>query len=360
MKTFKILLCLIPLVFSVVFVHAKTDEVKTKVYEKTYPVNEKTTMELHNIYGKIDVQNWEKDEVYIKVTIKVTGEKLKDADELFKRTKINFTDSTDLVRVVTKFEKSSFFDFLETLSNDDFEIDYDVSAPVYLKLNLHQKYGDIHVNEVHGYSDFFVKYGNLYAKNLFCPIEKPLSSVNVKYGNAEIQNTKKLVINSKYSNITLKNAIGIVAISKYSNYKITDITAVVSESKYDTYEIQNIKSLQYTGKYVTVKIDTLSKSMTADIGFGSLNVKHLLKTVNKVTVASDYTDVKLKIEKDMDFHLTADLKNADFSEPAGFNTIVKNVDDNKLNVSGYCGNANSTNQFTFTGSYGDLKIKLFY
>ncbi len=359
MRTIRVLLCALPFVFSAIILNAKTEEVKTKVYEKNYTVNENTTLELHNIYGKIDVQNWEKNEVYIKVTIKVTGDKIKDAQELFDRTKINFTDSTDLVRVVTEFEKSSFFDFLENISDNDFEIDYDVSAPVYLKLNLHQKYGDIHVNEVHGYSEFYVKYGDLFAKNLFCPTEKPLSSVNIKYGNAEIQNTQKLIFNTKYSNIKLQNAIGIVAISKYSNYKIESITAAVCDSKYDTYDIQNIQNIKYTGKYVTLKIDTLQKALEASMGFGSIDVKHLLKSVNNVTVAGSYTDIKLKVSKDMKYQLTAAMDYSDFSEPNGFTTTTHNVDNNHESVIGYCGDSGSTNQFTFTCKYGDLKIKTF-
>lgn len=359
MKTIKMLLCIMPFVFSTIILNAETDKIKTKVYEKNYSVNENTLLELQNIYGNIDIQNWEKNEVHIKITIKVSGDNIQDAEKWFEKTKINFTDSTDKISVVTSFEKSSFLDFLETVSDNEFEINYDVSAPVYLKLNVSQKYGNIHVNEVHGYSQFFVKYGDLYAKNLYCPTDKPLSSVDVKYGNVEIQNTKKLIFNSKYSNIKLQNAIGIVTISKYSNYKIATITAAVCNAKYDTYDIQNIKNIQYTGKYITLKIDTLRQALETDLKYGSLDVKYLLNTVKKISVIVSYTDINLNLSKNMDYQLSVIADYMDFSEPVGFITTTHIENDNSLNITGYCGKANSSNQFSFICKYGDLRIKLF-
>ena len=361
MRTKKILLIVLAVSFSVLsFSRTKEVQEATKEYNKTAQVNEQTTLEIHNKYGKIDVKNWEKNEVQIHVTVKVTGSKIKDAQSYFDRTHIVFKDSVNLVYAKTVIDKEkSFFKWFEQTEKGSFEVNYEVYAPVYLKLNLHNKYGNIFLNEVHGYTQIFLKYGNLNANNLFFPAEKPLSTINIKYGNATISNGKKLVLNTKYSNVEIQKATALIAISKYCNYKIKTVLFAVCNSKYDTYKIENIKSLKFTGGYETLKIDTLSLKLNLDLDYGSVSVAHLLPTTKSVTIESDYTDIKLKVSREMNFTLDGDFDYADFSSPYGFSTFESKIDNQQSKIKGFCGQKNAGSHFSFNCDYGDVKIKNF-
>ncbi len=361
MNTKKFLFIVLTVLFSTLGFagNSKIQEV-TKDTIRLFPVNEQTTLEIHNRYGKIDIKNWEKNEVRIHVTIKVSGDKVEDAQSYFDRTHIIFRDSVNLVRVQTIIDKEkSFFHFFEQMEKGSFEVNYEIYAPVYMKLNLHNKYGDIFLNEVHGYTQIFLKYGNLSAKNLFFPAGKPLSIINIKYGNAEIANGKKLVLNTKYSNVKIEHATALIAISKYSGYKIQSVLAAVCNSKYDTYKIGNIKSLKFSGKYETIKIDTLSRNLKLDLEYGSISIAYLLPTTKEVTIQASYTDIKLKVARKMDFTLDGDFNYTGFSPPYDFSIFSSKVDNQHSIIKGFCGNRNSSQHFSFICQYGDIKIKNF-
>ncbi|RKX17711.1 MAG: hypothetical protein DRP35_10465 [Candidatus Zixiibacteriota bacterium] len=361
MKTKKILLIVLAVSFSVLS-FSRTEEKKevTKEYDKTAQVNKQTTLEIHNKYGKIDVKNWEKNEVQIHVTVKVTGNKIKDAQSYFDRTHIVFKDSVGLVYAKTTIDKEkSFFNWFEQIEKGSFEVNYEIFAPVYIKLNLHNKYGDIFLNEVHGYTQIFLKYGSLNANNLFFPAEKPLSTINIKYGNATIDNGRKLVLNTKYSNIEIQKVTALIAISKYCNYKIRTVSFAVCDSKYDNYKIANIKSLKFTGAYETLKIDTLSFGLNLDMDYGSATVLHLLSTTKSVAVESDYTNIKLNVSRKMSFTLDGNFDYTDFSSPYGFSTFWTKIDDQQTKTKGFCGQKDAESHFSFDCDYGDVKIKNF-
>ncbi len=364
MKTKKFLLITLSVLFiSIVYSRTKDEPEVTKEYHKNFAVNEQTTMEIHNKYGKITVKNWAKNEVQIDVTVKVTGNKVKEAQKYFDQIHIIFKDSTNWIYAKTDIDKikdvNFKFFYIETSGKGGFEINYEIHAPVYLKLNLHNKYGDIFLNEVHGYSQIFLKYGNLSAKNLFFPSEKPVSTINISYGNADVINGKRLTFNVKYSNVSVQNCLALIAISKYSNFKLQKVLAANCDSKYDTYKINRIGILKFTGKYETLKIDTLTKKLDLELSYGSLSVQHLLPSVIGVKTETEYAGVKINVSKEMNFSFDASISYGDYSFPENCEVSVKVNDYTSSKVSGWCGDKNAGSYFQFESQYGDVKIRNF-
>ena len=57
----------------------------TKKYEKTFKVNAESTLEIYNKYGDVHIDNWEKDEVAIFVTITIKNASEKKANNAFEK-----------------------------------------------------------------------------------------------------------------------------------------------------------------------------------------------------------------------------------------------------------------------------------
>ena len=72
---------------------------REKEVHETYEVNGDTKLTLKNKYGSIDIRDWDKQEIDIKVTIKLEDVRESKAEEILNSIKIDFS-----VRTVNAFQ----------------------------------------------------------------------------------------------------------------------------------------------------------------------------------------------------------------------------------------------------------------
>ncbi len=334
--------------------YAKTEKVEfVKNYNHLFNVNQETKFVLSNKYGDINIKNWTKHEVKIDVKITVNAKTQEKADKVFKTIKINFSEAKDLISAITEIEENSKFFVVET--GDSYKIDYDIYLPVYLQIDLKNKYGNTFVSELHSRSNFEIKYGDLKADNLVFPDTKPYSKINIKYGDVDIKKISWCTIISKYSDIKIDNSTALLMLSKYSEYTIGENVAIVTDSKYDEFKINSTGNFVLTGSYTDVDIKELSSQFVIDAKYGSIKVGKISEKLQKVRIVADYTDVNLKVSKESEFIIngTANYGELNFGN---ISTINITEDVTKSTVKGYCNNEASKNKFTFSIKYGDINL----
>ena len=116
MKYLMLALCL--MLVNTVLQGAKSEY--TKTYTKTYSLDSGGKVNIENIHGHVNINTWNKSEVYIKVTITVDASSERKAEEDFERIEIDFSnDSRNVSAKTTIDNKKSTWWFIQSWWDDD-------------------------------------------------------------------------------------------------------------------------------------------------------------------------------------------------------------------------------------------------
>ena len=353
----KKLIYIVIMMLITVSLYAKTEELEfTKDYNHLFNVSQETKFNLVNKYGDINIKNWTKNQVQVDVKITVNVKNQEKADLIFETIKINFSEEENLISAITEIEESSKFFTVYQGDGGSYQIDYDIYLPVYLQVELSNKYGNTYVSELQSRSNFTIKYGDLKAENLVFPDTKPYSKINIKYGNVDIKKVSWCTIISKYSDINIENSTALIMLSKYSDYIIGNNIAIVTESKYDEFKINNTNHFVLTGSYTDVNIKELGSQLVIDTKYSSMNIEKISSRLKKVRLIVEYTDVKLAIDKDSEFTINGTAKYGDLSFDKISTIDTKDSDNSSLITTGYYNSETTNNKFTFNVKYGDISL----
>jgi len=361
MKNIKYITLLLLMMFAVsISLSAKQQQEFIKTINKNYKVNQKTILQIKNKYGNVNIKNWQKNEVKIVVTIKVTAKKQEKADKIFKRINIEFNKDTNLISAVTNIDSDNGFIKVVYININDkttsYTINYDVYVPVYLKLDLTNKFGNVFINELHGKCDIYVKYGSLKANNLLFPDYKPYSKIKISYGDVKIDKISWCNIVSKYSELNITNSKALFIYGRYSEYVLENNIAVICDSKYDDYKINKTENFVLTGAYNDVKINTLTKQFVIDSKYGDFKIKHIVKDFTKIRIQSSYSNLYIGLSSESDFQLKIQGKYIDIDMPHDILKISE-ICDEKININKKYNNENTKNKLFINSDYSDIKIK---
>ena len=361
-----ILLIAIPIF---IFAFGKIEQ--KKELKKTWNVTSDTKVILQNKYGDIDIKTWDKNKVSITVTITVKVKDKDDAEKVFDRIEVNFSEGTDYVKAKTviKPKKTGLFDWFSSWSSDNYTIDWLVYMPKANDVDLQNKYGDTYMVEMDGDLDLDIKYGGL-----FLDKSNGLLNFELGYGEAKIDYLNTATIQIKYSELNIIKGEKTVADTKYSDISIKNIEDLVIDSKYDDYSIENINTLVYNGKYSDIDIKNLN-SAEIDAGYTDIEIKKLYEKLNvncdygsveilginddfdKINIDAKYTDVELKPGKNIDFTGDFSVSYGDIKLPGYFVTTYHYIKSYSEEIKGYSGNADTKSSISIKLVYDDIEIK---
>ena len=126
----------------------RTKETFTKSVKKEYDISKSGTVELSNKYGNIDVKTNDGDKVTIHVEITVNARNEETANTAFDRINIDFTASSDYVKAVTVLNSDNGNWWSGNKKSYDFKINYEVTVPRSVEMNVTNKYGDVYITEL--------------------------------------------------------------------------------------------------------------------------------------------------------------------------------------------------------------------
>jgi len=338
---------------------ASEDEYSKKI-QKEYDANEQTHLNLTNKYGDVEITNWEKNSVFIDVTITVDHKREDKAEELLEHITVDFSQDGNTIIVKTdidkNFNKSTWF-FNFDSNNKEFSIDYEIKMPKALKLTLNNKYGDVFIDEVTGEANISVKYGNLKANKILRGNTKPLSRVYLGYSDGSIKEAKWLKLDLKYSKLQIDKSIALMAVTKYSKLYTDKTSSIVAESKYDHYYLGEIGNLVVESKYTDYQIDQLNKQLDIETSYGNLDIDYIPKVFEKIWVDNKYGHIDMKIDKAASYKIEGKADYGDINYPDSKN-INRRKDNTELEISGIIGRAkNPKAKVELQTRYGDIELK---
>jgi len=334
------------------------DEV-TKEFNKEYNVNNNSALEIDNRYGDIIVEASQTDKVIINVKVTVKFPNKERADRLLGYIDVQFSEEGSNLKARTVIDDK--FNFTGWGGDSrKFSIDYLVKMPPSLALSLSNRYGDTDLDDLTGFVNLDIKYGNLTASRLLRGNEKPLSKINVSYGKATIDEAGWLDVILRYSgSFTLTKCQALLIDSKYSTLNIGTVSSLVGESRYDgKFRIENISNLIIDEAYSNLTVGTLTKKLTVDAAYGSFNTEVVKAGFESIGVDTRYASVRLGIEESANYNLNARLSYGGLKyNEENFVNKRRIIENTSTEISGVVGKEESPEATVkINGSYATVKL----
>jgi hypothetical protein len=356
MKTVKLLSALVLLTITAIVANGQDRVAKT--YQKDFTLTESSNIYLENRFGQMNIENWDKNSISITIEIKVDYPEGDKATRLLNAINIEFAQTGNDVSAITKIEEDFMKKWNRHFDNDskDFSIDWEVKMPKQTSITLVNKYGDIFVNELTGKSKIELRYGNLKAYKLMKDNNDPLSSLEIAYGNATIDEVNWFKVDIKYGKLNIVKAKALVVVSRYSKIAVDQVSSIVSESKYDAYSIGTITNFVGEGGYSNYRFDELSKKLDLTVKYGDVRIERVPAGFESIKFEGGYSGISAGIDPQASYYLTGSASYGDIKFNSE-NRINRIENPTHLEVEGVIGNdQNTKSKVNITVKYGNAKL----
>lgn len=341
-----------------------------KNFMKEFTSDRSTVLELSNRYGKIDIKTWDKSSVKIDVTVIIKASSKSKAEDKMEQISINLAKNGSNIVGVTEIgnkEKSWWSGWTDFGNNTKMEINYEVFMPSDMTSIIENKYGNVYLPELKGKTSINLKYGNLQARDISNDL-----LMDISYGKATVGIVKNLsgtlsysdyrgtaagvvILTTKYSKVNLDNVSTLTASSKYDGYKLGSAGTVTLTGSYDDVQIQSVNTATLTTKYTGIDIASLSNTLTAEIGYGSLKIENLKTTLKNITVNSSYAPIKIYGTVPAKVDISGKYFDADLGSDFISKSNVK--DGSSKTIKGFKISEKASAEIKIKTSYGDVTIR---
>lgn len=320
----------------------------TKEISKSYAASKGFTLDIANKYGKIDVVNWDKNEVDVKVTITVEANNQEKAEETLKYITVEIDESGNGVSFETEFDSKAFG------KNQNIEVAYKVTAPEYINASLAQKYGSVYIQSLTGDVELEIKYGELTASSIVNSNRDAWNTLEFAYSEGSIDQAGNLEAEVSYSELELTEVNMLNMESKYSEFTGEYIGGMELESKYDEFAFDEVVDLSAEMKYGAVHIGQLNNSLNITAEYTNVNLDIVLGSFSSLVADLSYGDFKGKLDKGASFKVEAAAAYGSVALPEG--NLEESREGVSEKVSGTIGNVPKAT-VDITLKYGDLVLK---
>lgn len=339
----------------------------TQTVKKEIGINPNGTARVTNKYGKVDFLTWDKDRVRMEVTIVVDANSESDAQEVFDRISIDFSESGDELSAITQIESSSSW-WSWTTKNADYQINYTVMIPRSLSIVVDNKYGNVFAEAIGGRADLIVKYGDFQLNGVERQTSIDLGygngniitagnlSADIKYSNFTVKNVEDLKIESKYSKVIIENANYITSNSKYDNYTIGAVKRLRNDGKYDDLSVNTASEFVCNTKYSNIKVERVKDRLDLNMEYGGAKIEEVEAGFTEVRVFGRYADFKLGMNNRAGYTLEASANYAGISYPETLKVTHEKENGSEHTVEGHTLEGNK-GMVVARLDYGGLRIR---
>lgn len=331
----------------------------TKEYSKEYTAGENTELELSNRYGDVTIRTSDDNKVVIKVKVMVRYPNREKAERLLSYIDVEFTESPDLINARTVIDDKFSFSGWGGESRR-FRIDYNVTMPENMNLELYNRYGDTELDDLSGFVDVDIKYGNLRAGKLTRGPEKPWNKISLAYGKASLEEAGWLDVYLRYcTDFNLPESQALLLDSRYSRITLGTVNSLVADSRYDSnFRISNINNLVIDQGYSNVDIGSLAKKLVLTAGYGSFTSDNVPDNFESLEVETRYANVTLGIDESADYNLDAKLSYGGIRfNDENFNVKRRIVENTSTEIVGTVGDEESPeSSVKIRSSYATIRL----
>jgi hypothetical protein len=318
MKTTSRIVLLIILCICLGVLHADAKDEYSRVIRKEYSVNPDAQLVIHNQFGKVHCNNWDKTAIGVEVTLRVEASSEEAAQKMMDRVTIAMTASPTLVDINTSIDNGGFS------GHSKVTIDYTVNMPVTVNLDLTNKFGDIFINELNGKGKINLSYGNMEINKL----GNSDNMVDVKFSKANIRSIKGAVVLLKYSEMELDYAGSLRLDAKYSDFSANKIISLNVSQEGGKLEMENSSAVESKSKFSDIDIKRIEKNLNLDIQYGNCEIREVPVDFSSISITNKYADISIGLPDGASYSLDANLKFCDLDFPEDKANFTQKVINN--------------------------------
>ena len=341
-----------------------------KNFNKTFAVGKNEVVMLANKYGRIDVKTGATNQVVVNVRVRVNATLQEDAQKMFDRIDIAFSNGPEFVKAETLIESQNDATIWRwnKAQTSDFGIDYEVVMPVNSRLDLSNKYGTSTIAALNAAVKIEHKYGDFKLDGATAAI------IDLAYGGGQLGTISALNASVSYGKLTSPNVNALKMKSKYSSFKFGKMQMADLQSAYDDYQIDNVDNLKIEGRYGDMNIGTVEelainsnytdfkiKLIGANADFQTQNGNVYIGAVKSgfgtINIKGNYTDYSLAIGSSVSYQLDATGSYGNLQNPASMKTLLNSESNYKREVMGTVGNPNTKSVVRVRLTHGNFRIK---
>lgn len=323
-----------------------------KQIKEVFSASQGGDLSVKNKYGDVDIKNWDRDSVAIMVTITIETTSEEKAKSLFNNINIKLDKMGNSITALTTMSH-------KFKTGKKFSIDYEIFMPEYMMLDVSNKFGNIYINSLRAKTNINLSYGNLQGESFLYPEEKPVSTINLSYAKATINECNRTKLTLKYSKMNIGTSKALVVVSRYSKLHLDNNETVIADSKYDAYNIVNTGTfLVNMGQYSDFKIENVAKNLELNLRYGNCKIDNVSKDFESIKVDNQYVASRIAIEEGASYSLDAETKYCGISYPENARVIQKIVDKSETTLKVVVGNSPSPKgKVQINSQYGNVSLK---
>jgi hypothetical protein len=272
----KIYLSITLVLFSILGVkaHENPENLKFTLSEKInieYSLNGNEALKIQNSFGNVDINIGKTNQFKAEISIKVSANSKEEAQEMLNKIKILKSKIGDQIDIKTHFERPSYK--INDGKNLKYTIDYTVSMPANMPLELSNSYGDVSLPSFQAPLALNLNYGNIIAKN----INHKQSQININYGESQFEKISDANVNLNYSKMM-----------------VNELRRVKLNDNYGELRAKVIADLNAHFNYTEGFIETIKEGLTVKANYAfPLKIKAIDPNTREIRIVSNYTDVAL-------------------------------------------------------------------
>lgn len=267
---------------------------------RSFSVNNSTTVDIYNKYGKVHIVTWEKDSVMFNIDLRIKASSDSRLNKLKSKIDFDFTGTDYYIIAKTKIGNNSnnIIDDLADIAGsimpgeNRVTIDYLVMLPKHINLKIENKFGDIYIDDHNGNVNLTLSNGELKANEL-----NGNSVISLSSGDGIVNFVKDGNLLISYSDFQIKSAENISIESRSSKINIEQAGFVKLKSRWDKFFIPEVSDLYGDSYWTEFNIFKLTHEMNFNFKYGSLNIDGIQRGFSFIQINSEYTDLDLIFER---------------------------------------------------------------
>lgn len=333
-------------------VAGSTFAAKHKKIEKSFKLVENLKIDAH--YGKVQIKNWDKDEIRFEIVITVDGSNEEKNETMAENITIDFTEGNQ--QLVAQTVLGGFYS-LKKITNSLFnkgkvKINYTVEMPAGVNLELIQKNGDIFMDNHNARFNLNHTNGNFTANSLN-------GENNLKFSNvdATINQLNQTELEAAGSSFKIESADKISGESRDSKFEIQVIDNLNIKSSRDKFDIKEIEYLYGSSSFTKFEISQMGGEIDYELKFGHINVFNINNLFSFIKLDSKYGHIGLSFMEDCNMDYEIKHKSVKFDNSNSFTLNNESTaDKNTYLAKGKIGAKNSISKLNIRAN--NCKIRL--
>lgn len=326
-----------------------TAQEASKTIRKTFTVNKDALLKVDNRFGKIHCNVWDKNEINIEVVIKAVASDTREAERMLERISVDISGNASRVDAVTTLSGKS-----SNGSKSQMIIDYTISMPRTINLELINKFGDIYVDENSGNSSISLDYGNLQVNTL----KGNNQQINLRFSKGILGKAEKLSLEMSYSELRSDEIKDLVIDSKFSTFEIQNAGSIRQESQYDTNHLGNLESVKAVAMFSTINIGSVKEHLELEVKYGGCTVREVGPQFRVININNSFGNVDIRFDPEVSYKLDAESSFGNVVFPKSATVDVEETSFTGKTYRGIVGkDAKTARKVVIVTKNGDVNLK---